>query len=67
MQTSSVVEGLTMKYYLLGKLIQVGFSLVSGLALIYDVWVPLAILMGGLAVYIAKKQNYSSIRSFNGV
>ena len=67
MQTSSVVEGLTMKYYLFGKLIQVGFSLVSGLALIYGVWVPLAILMGGLAVSIAKKQNFSSIRSFNGV
>ena len=67
MQTSSVVEGLTMKYYLFGKLIQVGFGLVSGLALIYGVWVPLAILMGGLAVCIVKKQNFSSIRSMNGV
>ena len=67
MQTSSVVEGLTLKFYILGKLIQVGFSLISTLAMVYGIWIPLAILLGGLAIYIVKKQNFSSIRSFIGV
>ena len=67
MQTSSVVQGFSLKFYLLGKIIQVGFSLVSALALVYGIWLPLAFVLGGLAIYIAKKQNLSSIRSFIGV
>lgn len=67
MQTSSVVEGLTLKFYLLGKLIQVGFSLASASALVYGIWMPFAILLGGLVIYIVKKQNISSIRSFIGI
>ena len=67
MQTSSVAEGLTLKFYVLGKLIQVGFSLVSALALVYGIWMPLAVLLGGLSIYIAKRKNLSSIHSFIGV
>lgn len=67
MQTSSVTEGLSLKFYFVGKLIQVGFCLISTLALIYGIWIPLAILLGGFVIYIVKKQNYSSIRSFIGV
>lgn len=49
MQTSSVIHGLPMKYYLIGKLAQCSFSLILSLACLYGMlWVPvlLAVFFG---------------------
>lgn len=67
MQTSSVTEGLSLKYYLLGKAAQVVFSLAFGLFLAYGIWIPFVLLLGTLIIYLAKKQKLSSIRSLIGV
>ena len=53
MQTSSVVQGLSMRYYLLGKLFQFAFSLILGIAWLQKMgWIPvlLAVTFGFISM-----------------
>ena len=60
MQTRSVTEGLSMRLYLLGKLLQTLFSLAFALLIMYGVWLPFGVtVLAALLVKIQKKSSFS--------
>ena len=65
MQTRSVTEGLSMKLYLLGKLLQTLFSLSAAALIMYGLWLPFGAAI--LAVLLAKIQKKSSFSPAFGV
>ena len=67
MQTVSVANGLSLKYYFLGKLIQTAFSLALAAAIAYGFWVPIAVFPLIFLLKGIKKEKSSSNRSLLGV
>ena len=60
MQTASVTQGLSMKYYLIGKLLQCVFSLILSLSYIFKLyWIPV-LLMSYFGFFSGKIKNSGS-------
>lgn len=60
LQTSSVTEGLSLKAYLKGKVLQTFFSLLVSASVILNIWVPAVSLLLFMAMLIQKLQKRSS-------
>lgn len=67
LQTSSVTRGLSLRFYLIGKLLQTLFSLGVGTGLLLYNWLPLGILLAASVLFLRKKQKKSSIQATVGV
>ena len=57
LQTLSVTEGLSLKAYLKGKLLQTVFSLVLSSAFVLNIWFPVIVLLLILVFLVQKTQN----------
>lgn len=67
MQTMSVVRGLSMKYYYLGKIFQTCIVLLISAAIVYGIWLPCCAALAILAAILRKLQNRGSIPAAVGV
>ena len=67
MQTISVTNGLSIHFYILGKVLQTIFSLLISSAFAYTSWIPFILLVFLLATILRKNQKKSSIREPIGV
>lgn len=67
MQTVSVTEGLSLKYYFSGKLIQTLFSLIFAMAIAWNAWPLLLLIPVPFLFRLRKKENSSSIPGILGV
>ena len=67
MQTVSVTNGLSLRYYFTGKLLQTVFSLVLSAAVVYDVWLPCCLMIFVFLAFLRKMQKRSSIPKMVGV
>lgn len=67
MQTMSVTYGLSLRYYFIGKLLQMIFSFVISAAVILGIWLPCCIILLFFSVFLRKAQKRSSIPKAIGV
>lgn len=61
MQTASVAEGLSLKYYFPGKLVQTVFSVFFAIAIAFGYWFPLLLIPMLFLFRLRKRENSSSI------
>lgn len=61
MQTISITQGLSLRFYIAGKLLQTFFSFLICVAVIETVWFPVLILVLLFLVFLRKTQKKSSI------
>lgn len=66
MQTQSVIEGLSIKHYLVGKLFQTCFSLLLSISLVHKIWFPVICLIV-FTVILRKKEKISRNPTLAGV
>lgn len=66
MQTVSVTAGLSLRYYILGKLLQTAFSLFLAYAVMTGAWLPFLTFLF-FAFFLGKVRKRSSIRAAIGV
>lgn len=67
MQTVSVTEGLSLRFYFLGKGMQILFSLVLSVAWVVGIFLPVLIATAGFALLLRKTQKSYSIQRVAGV
>lgn len=59
MQTASVAKGLSIKYYLTGKMLQCALSLILASAFMYRLWAVLPALFIPVIIFMVKRKNNS--------
>ena len=67
MQTSSVIQGLSIRYYLLGKLLQTGISILLAMGFLWNPWVTISVVSLSFVFCHGKTRNYSRNSAVVGV